>query len=141
VHWNADLNYHEKYRKLIHEITLRKDFFRSLPILPGAKAALELLLHLGHEVRIVTAPKIEHTPCVPEKYAWVEEHLGREWVKRLMVTCDKTFVHGNILIDDKPIITGAQRPTWEHVLYDQPYNKAQPNRRLTWGNFKEVLVL
>jgi 5'-nucleotidase len=141
VHWRAELNYPEKYHALIHEITMRKNFFRDLPVIPGAKEALEFLLNAGHEVRIVTAPKIEHTPCVPEKYAWVEAHLGEEWVKRLMLTCDKTFVHGNILIDDKPSITGAHHPTWEHVLYDRPFNQTQSNRRLTWTNFKEVLAL
>lgn len=139
--WNADRNYHKKHRTLIHDITLRTNFFRRLPPLPGAKEALEFLLNAGHDVRIVTSPKIEHTPCVQEKYAWVEEHLGMEWVKRLMLTYDKTFVYGDILIDDKPIISGARSPAWEHVLYDRPYNQTESNRRLTWTNFKEVLGL
>ena len=139
--WDTTLNYHEEHRALIHEITMRKGFFRNLPIIPGAKEALEFLLSEGHEVRIVTAPKIEHTPCVPEKYAWVEEHLGIDWVRRLILTYDKTFVHGDLLIDDKPKITGARTPTWEHVLYDQPYNQECLQRRLTWSNFKGVLAL
>jgi 5'-nucleotidase len=140
-HWNADLNYLKRHRELIRNITMRKGFFRDLPPIPGAKEALQFILEKGHELRIVTAPKIEHTPCVPEKYAWVEEHYGMEWVKRLMLTYDKTFVHGDKLIDDKPKIIGARTPTWEHILFDRPYNKTQPNRRLTWSNFKEVLVL
>lgn len=141
AHWHADRNYHEKHRTMIHGITLRTNFFRNLPIIPGAKEALQFLLEEGHEVRIVTSPKIEHTPCVPEKFAWVEEHLGTEWVRRLMITYDKTFVHGDILIDDKPLINGARIPAWEHVLYDRPYNQTESNRRLTWNNFKEVLAL
>lgn len=141
-HWETPQNYPEEDRARIHQITLRNGFFRNLPLLPGAKEGLELLIEAGHEVRIVTSPKIEHTPCVSEKYAWVEMHLGKEWLRRLMVTYDKTFVHGDLLIDDKPYLKGARTPTWEHVLFDRPYNQtATDRRRVTWLNFKEVLGL
>ena len=31
---------------------------------------------------------------------------------------------GDILVDDKPHVTGAQPTLWTHVLFDQPYNRA-----------------
>ncbi len=32
-------------------------------------------------------------------------------------------------------------PTWEHVLYDHAYNRAENSkRRLTWANWKDVLL-
>ena len=40
------------------------------------------------------------------QFEWVEEHLGRDWTLRLILTRDKTVVNGHILIDDKPKITG-----------------------------------
>ena len=36
---------------------------------------------------------------------------------------DKTLVRGDVLIDDKPHVTGSNAPTWQHLLYDAPYNR------------------
>ena len=80
--------------------------------------------------------------CKPEKFAWVEEHLGSKWASRIIMTRDKTLVHGDVLIDDKPNIVGVRAPTWKHILYDQPYNQhCADQERLTWSNYKEVLAL
>ena len=57
--------------------------------------------------------------CVLEKYQWVEAHFGYDWTKRVILTRDKTIVSGDILIDDKPEITGCAMPPWQHVLYDR----------------------
>ncbi|HEX9597652.1 MAG TPA: hypothetical protein VF982_12285, partial [Anaerolineales bacterium] len=68
-------------------------------------------------------------------------HLGRDWISQLILSTDKTLVQGDILIDDRPEIKGAVKPVWEHVLYDQPYNrKVEGQRRLTWATWKEVLL-
>jgi 5'-nucleotidase len=129
-------------RDELEAITLRKGFFLSLPPIAGGKDALEEMLAMGHDVRICTSPKKIHRHCVPEKFAWVEEHLGGKWVDRIVLTRDKTLVCGDILIDDKPDIVGICTPSWKHLLYDQPYNRhitTQP--RLTWVNYRKVLGL
>lgn len=136
---DIDKNYPEAYRDILEEIVLRKGFYRSLAPIPGGKEALEHLLMLGHNVRICTAPKRNYRNCVNEKYDSIAEHFGQQWVERMIVTRDKTLVHGHILIDDKPLIAGSQTPQWEHILYDQPYNRGYHNRRLTWKNYREVL--
>ena len=51
---------------------------------------------------------IQH--CVTEKYQWVDKYLGKKAVTQLMLTKDKTIVHGDILIDDKPLIKGLDEP-------------------------------
>ena len=139
--YDVDKNYPPEYRDLIEEITVRKGFFGSLSPISGAKEALETMLVLGHDVRIVTAPKRKHTFCVPEKFAWIEKHLGQKFVERIVLTRDKTLVNGDILIDDKPNVPGVCTPSWEQVFYDQPYNRRYNNRRLTWANYQEVLGL
>ena len=64
--------------------------------------------------------------CAAEKYAWVERHLGAEWKGRILITSDKTLVRGDVLIDDKPLITGAEAsPAWAHLLFDAPYNRPE----------------
>ena len=44
--------------------------------------------------------------CVCVQYAWVEKHLGQEFVEQVILTRDKTLISGDILIDDKPDIIG-----------------------------------
>ena len=138
---DVEKNYPPAYRDLIDEITVRKGFFGSLEPMPGAKDALEALLAMWHDVRICTAPKRDHTFCVPEKLAWIDQHLGRKWTERTIITRDKTLVQGDFLIDDKPRVAGVCKPSWEQIFYDQPYNRAWSNRRLTWVNYKEVIGL
>lgn len=136
---DTDKNYPPEWTDVIEEIVLRKGFYRNLPPIEGGRDALLHLLLLGHDVRIVTAPKRDFRNCTLEKLEWIDEHLGRKWTERTIITRDKTLVHGDILIDDKPGITGARQPSWEQVFYDQSYNRAHDKRRLNWSNYKEVL--
>ncbi len=114
-------------------------FFRGLPPLPGAVAAMAALLEAGHDVRICTSPLAGHHHCVTEKFEWVERHLGAGYVHRLILTRDKTLVHGDVLIDDNPAIRGARKPDWWHILYDQPYNRHLPGPRMTWADWEQAL--
>lgn len=107
-------------------------FFEHLPPIDGAVDAVKALLDFGHDVRICTSPINAYRHCVSEKFAWVERHLGLEWTHRIVLTKDKTWVRGDVLIDDKPIITGSLTPTWEHWHYRHSYNAHLPNKKITW---------
>ena len=48
------------------------------------------------------------------QYQWIARHFGQAWVSKVILTCDKTIVHGDLLIDDKPKIKG-RRQTWDRV--------------------------
>ena len=138
-HFCAKDDYPERLRDAVQRIYTAPGFFRNLPPIDGALDALQAMLARGHDVRICTSPLTLYQNCVGEKYEWVDRHLGAEWVARMVVTKDKTLVHGDILIDDKPHVTGARTPTWQHVVYDQPYNQQAPGLRLHWGNWQEIL--
>lgn len=44
-------------------------------------------------------------------------------------------MRGDILIDDKPQITGSLQPVWTHWVYDQPYNRHLSDKRtMSWDN-------
>lgn len=122
------------------DIITAKGFFRDLPAITGAVESLNQLLTLGHDVRICTSPLNIYKNCVQEKYEWVEQHLGLDFIARMIVTKDKTVVHGDVLIDDKPIVTGSRIPAWQHIVYDQPYNRHVDTRRMTWANWQSVLL-
>lgn len=45
-------------------------------------------------------------PVSSPQYRWVENHLGPQFVERIILTRDKTVVLGDLLIDDKDTIRG-----------------------------------
>ncbi len=133
-------NYPPHLTAHVRQVYTARGFFRNLQPIAGAIDGVHQLLALGHDVRICTAPLTAYTFCVPEKYEWIDHHFGREMVKRMILTQDKTLVKADILVDDKPEILGARTPEWEHILYDQPYNRGLPARRMTWQNWRQILL-
>lgn len=121
----------QEWRAHVEPIIHSEGFFRSLPVVPGAVEGL-LKLCEKHRVTICTSPVT--TPwCASEKHSWVLEHLGRKFAKEMIVTKDKTLIRGDVLIDDRPEVKGKMVPVWEHILYDQPYNRHIDKFRLDWG--------
>ena len=134
--------YPDDLKPLVTEIVLEPGFFRDMMPIDGGKKALDEMSALGHEVFICTSPLSAYKNCVLEKFEWVDRVLGPQWVKRIILTKDKTFVNADYIIDDKPEITGVEHtPSWEHILYDRPYNKEVDKKRLTWDNWKSNLGL
>jgi 5'-nucleotidase len=124
----------------VHQIYNAPDFFGKLKPVPGGVEALEEMTKLGLEVFICTSPLREFKNCVLEKYEWVAGYLGRKWSDRIILTRDKTLIKADFLIDDNPEPLGAEIPAWEHIIYDQPYNRTiTAKKRLTWANWREVL--
>ena len=134
-------SYPEELQPLVAEILLGPGFFRDMMPVEGAKEALFEMDKMGHEVFICTSPISAYRNCVLEKYEWVENYLGGAWVKRIILTRDKTLIKGDYLIDDKPVITGVESsPAWEQIVYDRPYNRDVNKKRMTWANWKNVLT-
>lgn len=138
-HFRLTDEYPADLRSDVEAIYTAPGFFRDLPPIPGALDAVHALLAQGHQVGICTSPLDAYRHCVTEKYEWVERHLGRAFLSRLILTKDKTLIHGDVLIDDKPTITGLRQPAWQHVIYDQPYNRHVDGPRLDWSNWQATL--
>lgn len=128
---NEGRNTEEK--KIIKQIMNDPRFYSELEPIRGAKTVLRAMLKRGHDVRFVTSPWVSNPTCASDKLNWVVKHYGAHWGQRVIITTDKTLVRGDVLIDDKPEITGAADPEWVHVLYSQPYNEdVRRNRILEW---------
>uniref|UniRef100_A0A8C3T042 5',3'-nucleotidase, mitochondrial n=1 Tax=Chelydra serpentina TaxID=8475 RepID=A0A8C3T042_CHESE len=117
-----------------------KNFFIELDPIPGAVEAVKQMAELENTaVFICTSPIKKYRYCAYEKYAWVEKHFGQEFLEQMVLTRDKTVISGDLLIDDRPDITGAEpNPSWEHVLFTACHNKhlqlQPPSRRLhSWA--------
>ncbi|XP_063726578.1 5'(3')-deoxyribonucleotidase, cytosolic type-like [Symsagittifera roscoffensis] len=94
----SDVQYSELYpehREEFQRIAVTPRFFRDMPIMKGAKEALEKL-NGRYTLFICSAPMTLFHDCVREKYEWVEEHLGFEFTKQIILTRDKTVVSGKI---------------------------------------------
>ncbi|KAM9097661.1 5'(3')-deoxyribonucleotidase, mitochondrial isoform 3-T3 [Sarcophilus harrisii] len=124
-----------------------KNFFIELEPLPGAVEAVKQMARLENtHVFICTSPIKKYKYCPYEKYAWIEKHFGQEFLEQIVLTRDKTVVSGDLLIDDRPDITGAEpNPSWEHILFTACHNRhlqlQPPKRRLhSWtDDWKAIL--
>ncbi len=132
-------DYSPRLADAVRSIYEARGFYRNLLPMHGALKGVHVLLEEGHDVRICTSPLTFWRNCVPEKYEWVERHLGAEFLQRLIVTKDKTLVRGHVLVDDKPRVDGAEMPLWRHVIFDAPYNRGVHGPRMTWDNWREMI--
>ncbi len=131
--------YPQESRPLLQKIYLSEGFYRNLPVVEGSLEALEEMAAMA-DVYVCTSPLLSNPYCIKEKYEWISDYLGSQWLKKIIVSYDKTLIRGDILIDDKPQINGIELPEWEHVLYSRPYNRHIRNkRRITWQNWESVL--
>lgn len=131
-------------RSAVLRVVAEPGFYTSLQPLPGAVEALQAMVERGVDVRLVTAPHPTCPgSCTNEKYTFVQRHLGEVWLNRLIITRDKTLVRGDILVDDKPVVTGSiASPSWTHVIFDQPYNRtvASAPRLCQWAEWEVVFA-
>lgn len=133
--------YPSEHKDKISQVWMSRGLFYGLKPLSGALESIEEIRRLAKDVAICTSPTSKNRYASQEKYEWVRDNLGSDWLKNLVLTRDKTRIKGDILIDDKPEIFGAQEPIWEHILYTHPWNVGVKNlRRLTWNNWREVLI-
>jgi 5'-nucleotidase len=119
--------------EMLKSIMNEPGFYASLDPMPGAIDAVYRMQEDGHEVWIVSTPWVGNETCETDKREWVQKHLGNEWANRLILTHDKTMIAGDVIIDDKPHITGKDDPKWQHILFAQPHNLTERAKRLRRG--------
>jgi len=124
-----------EFRDAAVRIIHAQGFFAGLPPMAGGVAAVRKLARMGYRVFLCTAPVLTSANCAGEKFEWVRRELGADWVGRVILTTDKTTVRGDVLIDDKPKISGTCHPVWRQLLFSAPYNAQlqTPHRLEAWG--------
>ncbi|MEK7615692.1 MAG: 5'-3'-deoxyribonucleotidase [Patescibacteria group bacterium] len=135
--------YPEHLQPKTDEILREEGFFANLQIVSGSKEALFAMRDRGYTVVICTSDIFSNKSGLRDKRVWIHERFGEEFARAMIFTRDKTLVRGDYLIDDKPLIMGALEPTWEHVIFDQPFNREtkMPKRiRSDWSNWRDVIT-
>jgi len=92
-------------------------FFENLEPIPGAIESINKLKEF-YDVCILTRPSVINPLCYTEKRVWIEEYLGFDMCKNLILCYDKTMVCGDYLIDDNAH-KGRFEPTWKHIHFGQ----------------------
>ena len=115
--------------------------YRNLPLIPGAAEGMARMVEsdkrTGDQTFICSTPDVLNATCASEKMESIERHFGSYWPGRTILTADKTMIHGDVLWDDKPTITGLRTPDWEHILFRQPHNR-HFNPRLVANGWEDV---
>lgn len=101
----------------------KMDFFRKLEPIEGAIEGINKLTE-WYDVWILTRPSVHNPLCYTEKRLWVEDHLGFEWCKKLILCPDKSLMKGDLLIDDvkwnfdgEQLLFGSSAcPNWKSVV-------------------------
>jgi len=88
-------------------------FFENLLPIEGAIHSFKFLSTVM-DVYILSAPSVHNPLCYTEKRLWVEEHLGFEYVHKLILSSNKGLLKGDFLIDD--YVSGRGQETFEGEL-------------------------
>lgn len=122
-----------EHAELLKSIPRDVGFFESLPMIDGALEGWQKIIDYGYLPRVCSSPiGTEH--CPGEKLKWLEQHFvpvfGSWVVEQAIITKHKADHPGIVLIDDKPLIKGAEGASWSHIVFDRPYNSASVQPRL-----------
>lgn len=87
-------------------------FFKAAACSPAASEPFLLTNQFGRVSELVSACLLSLLP-LSLQYAWVEKHFGPEFLEQIVLTRDKTVVSADLLIDDRPDITGKGAVGWQ----------------------------
>lgn len=97
-------------------------WFLDLTVVPGAQEGVRRLQE-HFDVWLCTKPLEENKNCRDDKAAWVEKHFGRDLVRKLIITPDKTLVNGIALLDDAIKPEWMEAGTWKGIVFTTPWNQ------------------
>ena len=131
----------QEYDDAIRFVMNDSGFYARMEPTPGGREAVEGMAALGFDIAFCSTPTHTNPTCASDKYDWVTEHFGSHWADQVNLTHDKTRVIGDILIDDKDVITGSRIPTWRQVFFTQKYNEHLTDRlRINnWSEWRPVI--
>lgn len=126
--FNLKLGLTEEEQEIVDQMFNFPGFYKDLEPFEGAIEAYHKMIEAGHHVQFVTSPWWSNPTCLQDKSESFLKYFGENAQRTAVFTSDKTSVRGDFLFDDKPHISGhytepGKRPTWQQILFDQPYNQ------------------
>ena len=132
-------DYPKEYKDTIKGISRVPGFIESLQIEEGTIEALDHMRSSGLFPVVCTALPGNHPTAEAEKREWVHKHLvphlGPYILETMIITHDKFKVPGIAIIEDRPVIRGADEAFWTHIIFDQTWNQDAIGLRIPkWSN-------
>jgi 5'-nucleotidase len=122
---------------LLREISDEQGFFSSLPLMENALHGWQRIIDLGYHPMICSAPMKSNPYSKSEKLEWLTNYFvptfGQYVVDQAIITSDKHLHEGVVLIDDRPIMYGADEASWKHIIFDHPYNRSSLEQPRQYG--------
>lgn len=135
---------HPKYKNIALEIYKSENFFFELQPITGSIENIMKLMQ-KYDVFFCSSPTNKNENSIRDKYKWINKYFGKEHTKKIICTKDKTLIYGDILIDDKVLITGVMKPMWKHIVmntldnYDIDLTGLNKQRLNSWNDIISVL--
>lgn len=128
---NRTLSQEDQQRAL--DLQYARGHFLNMPPIDGAVEGWLHLQELGYHPQIASAPLTKNFWCIQEKLAWIDHYLGPQAADEALIAPDKSAYRGFALIDDKPSVRNAEKATWQHVVFNQPYNQQSAAEHRLYG--------
>lgn len=111
----------DEVKKATDEMFSIEGFWRTMPIQPYAAEVVEEMTK-KHDVYILTCPWPTSKNCIPEKLEWIQANLPFFNMRKVIFSCNKKLLHGDILIDDAPHYL-EDNNCQKTLAFDYPYNR------------------
>lgn len=109
----------------------RYGFFTNLEPIPGSLDMIKQIQEEGiYDVWFLTAPSINNLSCYSEKALWIQNHLGPNWLNKLIISPNKSLLIGDVLVDDS-LGMGQEDFMGKHIHFGQ--------NGVDWQKVKEIL--
>ena len=109
----------------VFDIFQISSWYESLPILPGAFEALEVLHRKGHDLIIASAVAGDTAAA---KFKWCKNNLPFIRSGHILIGARKDRIHSDVFIDDAPKNIEDHKKRWPHskiMTISYPYNEEQ----------------
>lgn len=113
-------------------------FFRTLPLMPGAVAAVQQLMKT-YEIYIVSAA-MEFPQSLPEKYEWLAEYFPFIGWKNIIFCGDKSIINTDYMIDDH--CKNLDFCKGKTIMFSAAHNASftHHTRANTWTEIVDMLI-
>lgn len=131
---------HEETDRAISNVLNSQRFFAELEPMPGAIEAVHTLRETA-TVFFCSTPFHTNPHCAEDKAYSLNKAFGLGSSQSLILTSDKTVVMGDVLVDDRPGISGALYPAWTQIYFTHLYNKNEQGARIdNWNGLNVDFV-
>jgi 5'(3')-deoxyribonucleotidase len=131
------------YEALHRFAVTQRDFFRTIPVMPGAPQALRQLSALDVRIRIITHRlfiKYFHQVAVQQTVEWLDHHDIPYW--DLCFMREKADVGAHLYIEDSPENIERLRAAGKEVIvFTSTANREVPGIRAdTWDEVMDIVI-